>query len=43
MKETLTQAKGRMGKALVDFQAELATVRTGRAPQRRLLRDANPA
>ena len=31
MKETLAQAKSRMGKALVDFQAELATVRTGRA------------
>ncbi len=31
MKETLAQAKNRMGKALTDFQAELATVRTGRA------------
>lgn len=31
MKETLAQAKNRMGKALGDFQAELATVRTGRA------------
>src|SRR5271157_5079963 len=31
MKEALAQAKSRMGKALVDFQAELATVRTGRA------------
>ena len=31
MNETLTQAKSRMAKALVDFQAELATVRTGRA------------
>ena len=31
MKETLAQAKSRMAKALVDFQAELATLRTGRA------------
>jgi ribosome recycling factor len=31
MKETLAQAKTRMSKALEDFQAELATVRTGRA------------
>jgi len=31
MKETLAQAKTRMGKALEDFQAELSTVRTGRA------------
>src|SRR5215472_10824512 len=31
MKETLAQAKSRMGKALEDFQVELASVRTGRA------------
>lgn len=31
VKETLTQAKTRMGKALEDFRQELATVRTGRA------------
>lgn len=30
-KETLAQAKSRMGKAVEDFQGELATVRTGRA------------
>ena len=31
VKETLAQAKTRMGKALEDFRHELATVRTGRA------------
>ena len=31
IKETLTQAKGRMGKALDDFRVELAGLRTGRA------------
>jgi len=31
MKETLAQARSRMGKAIQDFQVELATVRTGRA------------
>jgi ribosome recycling factor len=31
IKETLTQARTRMGKALEDFRQELATVRTGRA------------
>jgi ribosome recycling factor len=31
IKETLAQTRTRMGKALEDFQAELATVRTGRA------------
>jgi ribosome recycling factor len=31
VKETLAQAKARMGKALEDFRHELATVRTGRA------------
>ncbi len=31
MKETMTQTKSRMGKALDDLRLELATVRTGRA------------
>jgi ribosome recycling factor len=31
MKETIAQAKTRMGKALEDFRHELATLRTGRA------------
>ena len=31
IKETLTQARTRMGKALEDFRHDLATVRTGRA------------
>ncbi len=31
IKETVTQAKTRMGKALEDFRQELGTVRTGRA------------
>ncbi len=31
MKETMTQTKTRMGKALEDLRTELATVRTGRA------------
>jgi ribosome recycling factor len=31
MKETIAQAKARMGKAVEDFRQELATLRTGRA------------